>query len=264
MSPSFAKRAGADLRHGLARRWIWSAMAMQDIRLKYRGSLLGPFWTTLTTAVLVASMGFVYSLIFKIDVYEYLPYLTFGLIPWQFISTVIIEGCQSFIVAQPVMHQARMPLSVHVFRCVYRNLLVVAHNLIIVVVVLALFGFHCSHLPLVIPAALIVTFDAIWLCCVLGMVSARFRDVPPIVGSILQIVFFLTPVFWQPTALGAYRWIADLNPVYAAIDIVRAPLLGQSPEPLSWPVMLLTSVLGGAVSFWFFAKFRPRVAYWVS
>jgi homopolymeric O-antigen transport system permease protein len=262
MKPS--QRAIIDLCQGLSRRWMWAALAMQDIRLRYRGSVLGPFWMTLTTIVMVTSMGFVYSLIFNMNIATYLPFLTFGLIPWQFISTVVTEGCQTFILAEPIMHQAKMPLTIHVFRIVYRNILVVAHNAIIIVGILLLFQISWGWPTLLlIPACIIIVINAIWIVLILGMISARFRDIPPIIANLMQIIFFLTPIFWAPSSLGEYQYVAEFNPIFAAVDIVRAPLLGVMPSITSWPLILIVTFLGCLGSFTFFSRFRSRVVYWV-
>lgn len=256
--------ASDDILRGLNRSWIWTAMATQDIRLKYRGSMLGPLWNTLTTAIMIGSMGFVYSLIFKMDVTSYLPFLTLGLVPWQFLSNVIAEGCQTFIAAQAIMQQARMPLSLHVFRVVYRNILVLGHNIIIVIAVMLLFQLPLAWASLLVfPGIVMLIINAVWVCFLLGMLSARYRDVPPIVTNFMQMVFFVTPIFWQPSSLGQYRVIADLNPLYAMIDIVRSPLLGELPDAYSWLMVGGVTVVGSLIAFLAFAKFRSRLVYWV-
>jgi ABC-type polysaccharide/polyol phosphate export permease len=95
------------------------------------------------------------------------------------------------------------------------------------------------------------------------MICARFRDVPPIVGSIVQVLFFVTPIFWPPSSLGPHaRWLV-LNPLYAAIDVMRSPLLGQPTSPHSWTILIGVTLLTSVASFLFFARFRSRIAFWV-
>ena len=118
MDKSRAALAAEDLAVGLGKSWMWTALAMQDIRLRYRGSLLGPFWLTITTVVLISTMGFVYSRIFNMQLQTYLPYLTVGLVLWQFIATVINEGCQTYLGMHSIIQQVRLPLSLHAFRTV--------------------------------------------------------------------------------------------------------------------------------------------------
>ena len=116
---------------------------------------------------------------------------------------------------------------------------------------------------IIVPALLILTINGIWVSILLGMISARYRDVPPIVTSFVQVLFFVTPVFWPPEALGIWMQALPLNPLFAAVDVVRAPLLGGAPLAYSWTVLLVSTVVGCIGTFFLFAKFRPRIAYWI-
>ena len=92
--PVIASRAGKawqDLIGGIRKTWLWTALALQDIRLRYRGSVLGPFWLTVSTAITVGAMGFLYAKLFGADPAVYVPYLTVGLVAWQFVSFLINE-----------------------------------------------------------------------------------------------------------------------------------------------------------------------------
>ena len=88
VAASRAAEALADLLAGFTRAWMWSALAYQDIKLRYRGSLLGPFWITLTSLVLLVAMGEIYAALFKVETSTYIPFLMTGLLIWQFLSTV--------------------------------------------------------------------------------------------------------------------------------------------------------------------------------
>ncbi|MFZ3234365.1 MAG: ABC transporter permease [Stellaceae bacterium] len=263
--PSRALAAVVDLLEGLYQSWLWTTLAHQDLKLRYRGSILGPFWQTITTAVMIGAMGFIYAKLFHTPLQNYLPLLTAGLVFWQFTSGMITEGCGTFYSVQGIIQQVKLPFSLHAYRLVYRNVLILLHNFVIVPVVLVIFP-----QPIVWPRLLelgpglaLLVLNGIWVSILLGMVSARFRDVPPIVASIVQVVFFITPIFWSADGLGNHRWLAEYNPLYAAIDVVRAPLLGQPTEPHAWLILVLVTVFGCAGSFAFFARFRTRIAFWV-
>jgi lipopolysaccharide transport system permease protein len=79
----------------------------------------------------------------------------------------------------------------------------------------------------------------------------------------VQVIFFITPIFWPLTSVGSWGSILALNPVFAAIDVVRSPLLGGAPEPTSWPILLACTVIGSAGGLAFFVRFRERIAYWI-
>src|SRR6266545_4795204 len=216
--PSPAAAALGDLMEGMSKSWMWSAMAMQDIRLRYRGSVLGPFWLTISTVIMVAAIGLIYARLFNMDVGRYLPFLTIGLVIWQFVSSLIIEGCQTYMSSQHVISQVRLPFSLHAWRVVYRNLIVLAHNMVII---------------------------------------------PPTVASFVQVAFFITPIFWPPESLGHWTPYLPLNPLFAAVDVVRAPLLGAVPLAYSWTVLLVVTLLGCLGTFALFVKFRSRITYWI-
>jgi ABC-type polysaccharide/polyol phosphate export permease len=257
--------AVADLLQGLSQSWLWTTLAHQDLKLRYRGSILGPFWQTVTTVVMIASMGFIYAKLFHTPLQTYLPLLAAGLVFWQFASGLITEGCTTFYSVQGIIQQVRLPFSLHAYRLVYRNLLILAHNFAIVPIVLMIFPQPIAWPRLLElgPGLALILLNGVWISILFGMISARFRDVPPIVASIVQVVFFMTPIFWPADGLGRNRWLAEINPIYAAIDVLRAPLLGQPTERYSWSILIGLTVLGCAVTFAFFARFRARIAFWV-
>jgi ABC-type polysaccharide/polyol phosphate export permease len=263
-APSRAAAAWRDLSTGFAKHWVWTALAMQDIRLRYRGSVLGPFWMTISTLVMVVAMGVVYAHLFRTDSRSYVPYLTLGLVVWQLLSNLITEGCNTFIHAENVIQQVPIPFSIYAYRAVCRNLIVLAHSLVIVPFVMLFFAVPVGwSLCEAVAGIALLAVDGVWISLFLGMLSVRFRDVPPIVASFLQVCFFMTPVFWPIEALGRWQPIAELNPLFAAIDVVRAPLVGRPIAPYSWAVLLLATAIGAALTFALFARFRSRIAYWV-
>jgi len=255
--------AWSDIVSGAAKSWLWVALAFQDTKLRYRGSILGPFWLTISTVIMVASMGVIYSTLFNISVNSYLSYLAIGLILWGFISAAISEGCQTFLSAEGIIQTVPLPYSVHTYRAVFRNLIVLAHSLIIIPLVLLIFQIPVGWRVLeIVPALILYAINGVWISIFFGMLSARYRDVPPIVANFTQILFFLTPVIYPASLLGKWRAVADLNPAFAAIDVVRAPLLNVATSTYSWPMFLFTTVAGSVGTLLIFARFRERIAYW--
>jgi ABC-2 type transport system permease protein/lipopolysaccharide transport system permease protein len=251
--PAASRTAEAlsDLFAGFTRTWMWSALAYQDIKLRYRGSLLGPFWITFTNLVLLVAMGTIYAALFKMETSTYIPYL-------------MTEGCSTFTAAQDVIQQVPLPFSIQAYRTVYRNLIVLAHNAVIIPFGLILFGVPVNWRVLeIIPALLVLCVNGLWISLLLGTISTRFRDVPPIVANAVQVVFFVTPIFWPIDAVGRWKPLLMLNPAFAAIDVVRGPLLGEATSPLSWPILFICTVVGGTLGLGFFVRFRERIAYWI-
>ena len=244
-------------------RLAWT-LAWLDIQLRYRGSMLGPFWLTLSTGVFVGALGVLYAELFHQDVHEYLPYLALSQVLWSFLAMMVGEACVCFTTAEGVIRAVRMPLTVHALRTLIRNVFVMAHNVAVIVVVDIIFSVWPGwHAILALPALALWSIDAMAVALLLGAFCARFRDIPPIVASIMQIAFFLTPVLWVPGQLGRYTALLAYNPFYALLQIVRAPLLGALPTPGEWLSAVLYSLGVCAISWQLFVRVRGRVAFWM-
>ncbi len=242
-------------------------LSFLDIRLRYRGSILGPFWLTLSTGVMVGALGFLYAGLFRLDIKTYLPYLTLSLILWNFLSALTAEGCICFTSSEAMIRASRMPLSLHAARVVIRNFLTFAHNIVVIVVVFALMrDVPGGQSYMIVPAFALWFIDGFAICLLLGAFCARFRDIPPIVGSIMQIAFFVTPILWSPAILvhrGIGIVLIEWNPFYALLEIIRGPLLGTPVQLATWGVALGYSAVLLAAAGIIFALARPRIAYWV-
>lgn len=253
-----------DLFTGLMCFHIWSTLAWQEIRLRYRRSTLGPLWLTLSTGIMVGTMGPLYGKLFGQPIGNYFVYLAVSIVTWTLISQSILECCNAFIGAEGFIKQIKLPLSLHVFRVVWRGLIVFAHNLAVIAVVFVFlpppFGASVLLFPL---GVLIVAVNAVWVGVVLGLICARFRDFPQIVSSLVGIAFFATPIMWQPAMLGKHAWKVNFNPFYHAMEMIRGPLLGAPPHIVSWIAMLVITIGGYSLMLWLFSRYRARIAYWV-
>ena len=243
---------------------VWTMLAWQEIRQRYRRSTLGPFWLTISTAAMVGGMGPLYGLIFGQDLSWYFPYLAIGFVVWQLMASIINDSTQVFIGADQFIKQIKMPFSIHVLRMVWRNAIIFAHNSVIVLLALIFFlpAWKWTIL-LSLFGLLAILVNGIWLGTLLGLLCARFRDIPPIVASLVQIAFFLTPVLWTQDQLGRYEFAAAINPLTHLLEVVRRPLLGAVPSAASWGVVAGVTVIGFGVTLLLFASYRWRIAYWL-
>ena len=256
--------ARKDLRDGLAMSRLAFTLGWLDIKLRYRGSVLGPFWLTLSTGIMVLSMGVLYSQLFHMELHDYMPYLALSLVLWNALSGIVADACLCFTTAEGTIRSIRLPFTVYASRAVVRNVLVLAHNIIVIVGVFAWYDVWpgLAGLSALIGVALWFV-DAIAACLLLGAVCARFRDIPPIVASIVQIAFFLTPIIWRPELIGAgARWLV-LNPFYPLLALVRDPLLNQVPPTIVWVAGFVWSGVLCITAALLFARVRARLAFWV-
>lgn len=262
--PHRLERALADLRTGLQQWRLAAALARLDIRNRYRGSVLGPFWLTLSTAVMIAGLGILYSSLFRLPLQEYLPFLAVSLLIWNMVNQTVIEGCGSFTSSEGIIRQLPLPYTVHVLRSVLRNAAVAAHNLpLIAVVFLATWHLPGPEALLVLPGLALLLVNAFTVSLLLGMLCARFRDIQPIVGSVMQLAFFLSPVLWKPELLGEGMVWLPFNPFYSLMETVRGPLVSGGASAIIWVAALGYTALLAAAALGLFVRFRNRVAFWV-
>ena len=262
-------RAWGDLIDGFHKRELWLHLGWQDIKQKYRRSVLGPFWITIATGTTAVAMGLLYAKLFKLPLAEHLPYVTLGLIIWNMINASIIEGADVFIANEGLIKQLPTPLSVHVYRLVWRQMILFAHNIVIYVVIAIIFPKPWSWADLAaIPALFLIMLNCVWVSFCFGILATRYRDIGPLLFSIVQLLFFMTPIIWNDETLrqqGAGRWakIIELNPLLHYLDILRAPLLGAHQELRHWVVVVVLTLLGWLVAAFALRQYRSRVAYWV-
>lgn len=262
-------RAVRDLREGFGKRELWLHLGWQDIKQRYRRSVLGPFWITIATGATAVAMGLLYSKLFKLELAEHLPYVTMGLIVWNLINASILEGADVFVANEGLIKQLPTPLSVHVYRLVWRQLILFGHNMIIFVVIAIIYPKDWSWADLaVIPALFLIVLNCIWVSLCFGILATRYRDISPLLFSLVQLLFFMTPIIWNEATLrqqgaGSYARIVELNPLLHYLDIVRAPLLGADQQLHHWVVVIALTVIGWSLAAIAMRQYRARVPYWV-
>ena len=263
LPPSQTALALQDVVEGACAFRLWGMLGWQDVRQRYRRSTLGPFWLTISMGALVGGLGVLYAGLFRMDVADYLPFVAAGLIIWGLLSGLITEGCAAFIGAEGIIKQVNLPLSVHVYRVVWRNLIVFAHNVAIYVAAAVIFSIQPGWTGLlVLPGLALLCLNGVWMGLLFGLVSARFRDVPQIVASVVQVAFFLTPIIWKPELLPDRAFVLDLNPFFHLVELVRAPSLGQAPGLVSWFAAAGITLGGWLVTLLMYRRYRWRIAYW--
>lgn len=266
MSHRIIAGAITDIAEALRRYTLIGTLGWQDVRQRYRRSAVGPFWLTISMGIMIATIGVVFGTIFKSPVEEFLPFLSAGLILWGFISAVITEGCTSFTSSEAIIKQLPIPLPVHIFRQIWRNAIILAHNIVILpLVFLAVQKSANWNIFIAIPGFLVLLLNLTWMALLLGIVCARYRDIPQIVTSVIQVIFYLTPIMWLPGLLPDRTsvFILNLNPFYHFLEIVRAPLLGEVPAPVHWLSSIGIAMVGWMLTLALYGRYRRRLAYWL-
>jgi ABC-type polysaccharide/polyol phosphate export permease len=258
--------AAGDLLRGLYRRELWGRLGWLDVKRRYRRTTIGAFWTSITLAVYVGTVGTVGAAIWHQNIYDYLPFLVSGMIVWTLVSSIVLESCTLLVAGQPLFRNVRFDYSILSYALVWRNFLVLLHNFVVYfLIVLVLKPSLLSATALfALPGLALVLVNGVWVSLLFGIICLRFRDVPPVVSSAMQIAMLITPLFWPADTLtGVKRFVfVELNPLYHVVDVVRAPLLGRVPDAISYGVMIGMTIGGWWLTYAMFKRFRKRIAYW--
>lgn len=241
-------------------------LAWQDVIQRYRRSLIGQFWITISMGVLILCLGFLFGVLFKTPHEEFLPFLAIGLIFWTFISNTIADSGSAFTGSTHIIRQVSLPGMVFVLRVVWRNIIILGHNLVILPLIALYIHFPVKiETLLFLPGIALLSLNLIWISYFIGVFCTRFRDLPQIIQSVMQVLFYVTPIIWMPQLLhgrSEFQFIA-FNPLFHLIEIVRSPLLGHSPTPENWLVAVGLLLGGSLLTALVVKKYGHRVAYWL-
>jgi lipopolysaccharide transport system permease protein len=255
-----------DIREAMRKYHLIGTLGWQDVATRYRRSRVGAFWLTINVTVMIGALGLVFGTLFGQPMREFLPYLAVGLVMWNFMSASINEGCTALSDASGIVLQVKMPLWVHIARVMWKNLIILGHNLLILPLVFLFFWRPVSPVALLaIPGLVLLILNLLWMMMIVSVICARFRDITQIVTNAVQVLFYITPVIWSAEIMTNRIGNSLLygNPFYSLITIVRAPLLGDMPSALNWTIAAGMAVIGWIVALWFYGNRLKRVPYWL-
>ena len=242
--------------------WHW---AWLDTICQYRRSKIGPLWETINILVMVLGITVVSSAVIGGDAITLAPYIGLGIIIWSFLSAVIVEGSATFVRNSNYITSTNFSIDLYVGRTVMKAIINFGHHGILYFIGLLFLPMNAGWSALLaIPGIMILFFNAYWVVTLFAFLCARFRDVELILRNLLQLAFFVTPVFWDFHRIPSDRkFIIDYNVLYYYIEIVRGPLLGEVPPLDHYVTILITTVVGYAFAFLVYRRMRRQLAFYV-
>ncbi len=243
---------------------IWRTLAAADIRSRYRRTVLGPFWITLSTALMAAGVGLLFGSLFGHPMHEFLPFFMVGIVIWTFILGTVNEASQTLIFHSSFIKSTATPVICHVLRMLHRNFIIFLHNCVIIIAVCIYFA---------VP----VTLQSLWflwglamlyICLLAGSIiisfaCVRYRDLPPMIAAGMQFLFFASPILWPAEKLPTARWILEINPVTHVLRAVRDPIVGSTVSFSEMAIMTGLAAASAVVAALVYGRYRHRVVYWV-
>ncbi|ACI52869.1 ABC-2 type transporter [Gluconacetobacter diazotrophicus PA1 5] len=261
----YLRPALTDIVHSLSQWQISWLLGIGDIKQRYSRSKLGQFWITMSMVVFIVAIGVVYSFLFHQSIHDFLPYVACNYVVWNLISGGVMDSSTAFVQAQDYIRQTKIPRSVFALRVLVRNCIFFLHNFLIIPVVFIVMMHPVSWTVLLaIPGVMFIMGCGFFTCLSIGVICTRFRDLPQIVQSLMQLLMFVTPVMWPESSLAPQvRAMMAYNPFTAIMHMATEPLLGTVPSLQEYMVATLAFLLLMVGGLCIFARFRARIVYWL-
>jgi lipopolysaccharide transport system permease protein len=257
------ERCRADIAPFVTRHVTWRALAAGDIRSKYRRTMLGPWWITATNAITALIMGLVAGRFLGADMKTYLPHFMVSMTIWNFISSSLSESCYTMINAGGMIKAVDMPILIHVMRMVHRNLIIFLHNIAIIPFIWLVYPWSIGFGAILSVVGLMIVYVfVVGASTIVSMICVRYRDVPPVMTAILQLLFFISPIIWAPSQIKGGELVVGLNPIAYLLAITRDPIMGIAPSLTNWAGAFGFVAALTAAMIYVYTRYRSRVVYW--
>jgi ABC-type polysaccharide/polyol phosphate export permease len=254
-----------DLIDGFRLAPLWLTLGWEQTAARFRRTVLGPFWLTANLLAMAFALSFIFGgLLGNGNWRGNFAMIISGILCWSITGAFLADAANTFIAAGDLMNTMRLPLTFHVLLMMYKNVINFLAQLIALWIVLLLLGL--GHIPDVsfIFGLPIVLINGIFLSMIIAMPATRFRDVYQSISFGVQILFFLTPVFWTPAQMqGRRSIILTLNPFAHLLELIRQPLLGRTPLLIHWEWGIGLMVVLGGTAITMLALYRKRVVFWL-
>jgi lipopolysaccharide transport system permease protein len=249
-------------------RYFWLMLVKNDLRHRYRRSVLGLGWSLLQPVAMTCIICFVFQaiLIQGENVAQFAAHVLAGLACWNYVVTSTLHGCQCLYLGETYIRQYPAPMAIYPLRTALGSTF---HFLIATALVILLcwvingFG-NVLVLPILL-LSLVILFVVTWSLAVLaGFANVYFQDTQHLCEVGFQILFYMTPIIYPESLLKSQHlsWVADYNPIRALIDLVRKPVLdGELPSGPTYLMATLTAALLATAAGFVLARLQKRLIF---
>jgi lipopolysaccharide transport system permease protein len=244
---------------------VWHLLGVSELRNRYARSRFGQGWLVLSTGTMIGALASVWSLLWNQPLHDLMPFIGISITVWNFLSQILSECPSIFVMHSNYYRNQRMNFSVSIYSVIYKNTIILAHNFIIVIALIIIFGLPINwRLLQIIPAFMLICITMAWLGYLIAMMSVRYRDIIQLITTWLMVLFFITPIMWKPDFLPPrYQFIVDWNPLAQFLELLRAPLLGGPVSTHTWGTTIAIALGGGLLSLPLIGRYQRRVIFWM-
>lgn len=219
-------------------------LVARDMKLRYKRSTLGFAWSLLNPLAQLLVFYFIFGLVLSLDIPNYPSFLISGLLAWSWFQSSLMLATSAIVDNRELIKLPGFPAAILPVVAVTSHLVHFLLAIPILLLFLTFGGIQLTSailaLPLVIALQFILTLSLAYL---VATFHVPFRDTQYLLGVLLQLLFFLTPIFYDASLISErYQTLYHINPMVHLIDAYRAILIrGDLPDLLSFLVLSMLS-----------------------
>lgn len=243
----------------------WITLANFDLQNNYRRTTFGPFWITIQQSIWILSINLVFTKLLGMPTSDFLPIAAIGIVIWTLIYSLISSSATVYTASSSQIKSSTIPLPFYVFQSLFSTLLSFLHTLLALLFLplvarISLNPIALLTSPFVIAAILL---NGLFLSLWMAPLAARYRDVPTTIPIVLQILLFLTPVFWSSGLIPGGEIVVFLNPLAWFIQTFRAPFIDEEVQALAIVGILLLTISNALIAILVYPRTKRRVNLWI-
>jgi len=238
-------------------------LVAREVKARYRGSIMGLFWSMLNPLLLMLVYYLVFSFVMKVKMENYLVYMFVGLLPWTWFSSALMEGTSSILLGGNMVKKTIFPAEILPVIYVFSNMVNFFLSLPVLIVFIIIFRVHVSFLifyfPFIVMVQLLFTLGIVFF---LSVLNVWFRDVFQLLVNLLNLWFYVTPIIYPISQVPQWgRKFFLINPIYPIISSYQNIFFfNKNPDFIGLSIVFIFSVF----LFWqgqlFFKRYQDYFA----
>ncbi len=257
------------LRKSLKRIDFWGYSTWLIFAVQYRRTFFGPLWALLNPLLFSLALGALYGRVSGTPPDIFIPHMVVGLVAWTLLAEIVNRASGLLVANKGLLLQGNISNTDIICKDLFYSFLSFAHQLPIILGVSLFFGhLTLTGILLTTLGTIFYLLNGIWVMVVLGTIAARFRDIPEVVSAIMRIAFLASPILWMANLEGLrtggmIEAYTIYNPFYHFLEIVRAPMLEKTIDPISYPVVITITLVGFLIASVVYAKTWRQTNLWI-
>lgn len=256
-----------DLVLSLRKPEFWALSTWLDIVVKYRQSRLGIVWLLMPAVIYVWGLGAFFAAMQHAQLVHFAAHVGLGYIVFRAINAVIIESTTCFSSSSAFILDGHLRLTDFVLRVVAKALFYFVMALPVVALALAVYpDMQWANVLLGALSVPLIILNALWIAVLFALVGARFPDLSQFIGNVFMFAFLLTPIIWYADSVppdSVRGMFMRLNPLFHMVEVVRAPILGERIETLTFYYLGVMMLVGWGLAAYFYRRYAKFVPLWV-